>query len=89
MATAKTRTGKVRYKARRLADDAEVVSVKKSEKPADKTVLVELQVTKKQAALVEKAKAQTVTSVETVGGATVTKTHPVPLRLELIKPAKE
>jgi hypothetical protein len=84
--------GKVMYRTKGLADGVEVVAVKRQEKPADpnKAVLVELRVTKEQAAKIEKAKVHTVTVVESEpGGKVVSTKRPVPLRLEPVKAAKE
>jgi hypothetical protein len=86
-----TKTGKVAYSTGPLADGVEVVSVKREEKPKDpdKAVLVELRATKAQAEKIERAKERLVTVRETDGGTTVIKKRPIPLRLELVKPAKE
>ncbi len=88
MGSTKTKTGKVTYSTRPLADGVEVVSVKREQKPADpdKAVLVELRATKPQAEKIEKVKAHLVTVVESDGGKPVSRKRPVPLRLELAKP---
>jgi hypothetical protein len=87
----RTKTGRAVHSTRPLVDDVEVAAVKREEKPADpaRAVLVELSVTKAQAEKVEKAKEQVVTVVESEGGKVVTKKRPIPLRLELAKPAKQ
>ena len=74
-----------------LAAAAEVLSVKREEKPADplKAVVVELRVTKEQAAKIEKIKTHLVTVVERKDGKIHKTKRPVLLRLELAKPAKE
>jgi hypothetical protein len=84
-------TGKVLYTTRPIVRDVEVVSVKREKKPADpaRAVLVELRVTKEQAAKIEKMKTLLVTVVEREGGKPVTKKRPLTLRLEPAKPAKE
>jgi hypothetical protein len=85
--SARTKGGKVSYSTKPLAPDVEVVSVKREKKPEspDKAVLVELKATKDQAAKIEKVKTTLVTIAES--GGTVRKA-PIPLRLELLPPAK-
>jgi hypothetical protein len=86
-----TKDGKlVSYRIAPLAGGAEVVSVKREEKPANpaRAVRAELRVTKQQTARIETAKGRLVTVVESEGGKPVTKKRPVPLRLELVKPMK-
>jgi hypothetical protein len=89
--TTKFGTGRVVHNTRPIARDVEVVSVKREKKPADpaRAVLVELRVTKEQAAKIEKMKTLLVTVVESEGGKPVTKKRPVTLRLEPAKRAKE
>jgi hypothetical protein len=87
----KSRNGKILYNTRRVAADVEVVSVKREKKPADpaRAVLVELRVTKEQAAKIEKMKTRVVTVVEREDGKSVTKKQPVTLRLEPAPPTKQ
>lgn len=91
LSSVKSKTGKVLYRTSSLADGVEVVAVKREQKPADphKAVQVELRATKAQAEKIEKAKSQLVTVTESEGGKIVTSQRPVPLRLELLAPAKE
>lgn len=91
LSSAKSKTGKVACSTRPLADGVEVVSVKREQKPKDpdKAVLVELRATKAQAEKIERAKERLVTVIESDGGKAVAKKRPIPLRLELVKPAKE
>ena len=87
-----TPSGKVSYTTTRLAQDIEVVSVTKVEKPKgpEQAVKVELRVTKAHAATIETAKARLVTVTETTSdGQTKTERRRVPLRLELAKPKQK
>lgn len=87
-----TSTGKVSYSTNGVAQDIEVVSVTKVEKPKvpDQAVKVELRVTKAQAVVIERVKARLVTVTEaTSDGQSKTVTKPVPLRLQPTKAEKK
>src|SRR5262245_21934541 len=74
VSTTVTATGLATVRTAPLAAGTEVLSVKREEKPADplKAVLLELGVTKEQAAKIEKAKLHMVSVVERVNGKVVT-----------------
>lgn len=83
-----TSTGIVSYSTGVVAADAIVASVKAEEKPPtpEQAFKVEVNVTKTQAAAIERVKKQLVTVHETNGNGTVeTKKVPVTMRLERMK----
>jgi hypothetical protein len=86
-----TGTGLVSYAVAAVAPDVEIVSVTRPDKPesAEKAVKVVLRTTRVQAAAIERAKAQLVTTRETTpGGGVKTEKKPVTFRLETAKPGK-
>jgi hypothetical protein len=86
-----TGTGKVSYTVAPVAPDVEVVSVTRADKPKapEQAVKAVLRVTKSQAALIERAKAQLVTERQTKpDGGVKTEQKPVTFRLEPANPGK-
>jgi hypothetical protein len=86
-----TGTGKVSYSVATVAPDVEVVSVTRVDKPKapEQAVKAVLRVTKSQAAMIERAKAQLVTERQTTpDGGVKREQKPVTFRLEPAIPEK-
>jgi hypothetical protein len=87
-----TPNGKVTYSTDTLASNIEVASITIVEKPKspEQAVKVELRVTKDQAAKIERAKTQLVTTMETAAdGRVESKKKPITFRLEQTKVTRQ